>query len=90
MPDHAGAVQYIAFLGRRWIEIKFATKQRVFIVESFARKQLTENVSASFVLKYRDSPVHTAPCVSKLVKKWRATGSLARNLFIYAIGFSIS
>jgi hypothetical protein len=50
MPDHAGAVQYIAFLGRRLREIKFATEQCVFIVKSFARKKLTENVSASFIL----------------------------------------
>jgi hypothetical protein len=30
--------------------MKFTIEQRVFIVESFARKKLTENVSASFVL----------------------------------------
>jgi hypothetical protein len=40
MPDHAGAVQYIAFLGRILTEIKFTTEQRVFIVKSFARKKL--------------------------------------------------
>jgi hypothetical protein len=30
--------------------MKFTTEQRVFIVESFARKTLTENVSVSFVV----------------------------------------
>jgi hypothetical protein len=31
-------------------EMKFTTEQRVFIVESFVRKKLTENVSVSFVV----------------------------------------
>jgi hypothetical protein len=30
--------------------MKFTTEQRVFIVESFASKKLTENVSVSFVV----------------------------------------
>jgi hypothetical protein len=30
--------------------MKFTTEQRVFIVESFARKKLTENISVSFVV----------------------------------------
>jgi hypothetical protein len=30
--------------------MKFTTEQRVFIVESSARKKLTENVSVSFVV----------------------------------------
>jgi hypothetical protein len=61
--------------------MKFTTEQRVFIVESFARKKLREKRIRKFRLKYRDSPVPTASCVSKLVKKWRVTGSVSRNLF---------
>jgi hypothetical protein len=46
----------------------------VLIVETFATKKLTENVSVKFRHKYPDSPVPTKSCVSKLVKKWRSTG----------------
>jgi hypothetical protein len=35
---------------RRSTEMKFTTEQLVFIVKSFARKKLTENVSVSFVV----------------------------------------
>jgi hypothetical protein len=40
----------------------------VIIVKTFARKKLTENISVS--------PFPTKSCVSKLVKKWRAKGSV--------------
>jgi hypothetical protein len=43
------------------------------------------NVRIKFRRKYPDSPVPTASCVSKLVKKWRATGSVSRNLFMRSI-----
>jgi hypothetical protein len=57
--------------------MKFITEQSVYIVESFARKKkLTRKCIRKFRRKYPDSPVPTASCVSKLVKKWRATGSV--------------
>jgi hypothetical protein len=62
--------------------MKFTTEQRVFIVESFARKTTYRKCIRKFRRKYPDSPVPTASCVSKLMKKWRATGSVSRNLFM--------
>jgi hypothetical protein len=62
--------------------MKFTAKQRVFIVESFARKTTCRKCIRKFRRKYPDSPVPTVSCVSKLVKKWRATGSVSRNLFM--------
>jgi hypothetical protein len=56
--------------------MKFTTEQGVFIVESFARKKTYRKRIRKFHRKYRDSPVPTASCVSKLVKKWQATGSV--------------
>jgi hypothetical protein len=50
MPDLTAGVHYIAFVGRRLTEMKFTTEQRVFIVDSFARKKVTENVSISFIV----------------------------------------
>jgi hypothetical protein len=44
----------------------------VFIVESFARKKLTENVSTSS---------HSVVCI-QACEKVRATGSVSRNLFM--------
>jgi hypothetical protein len=62
--------------------MKFTTEQCVFIVESFARKKTDRKCIRKFHRKYPDSPVPTASCVSKLVKKWRATGSVSRNIFM--------
>jgi hypothetical protein len=56
--------------------MKFTTEQHVFIVKSFARKKTDRKCIHKFLRKCPDSPVPTASCVSKLVKKWRATGSL--------------
>jgi hypothetical protein len=58
--------------------MKFTIEQCVFIAESFARKNLTENVSASFVVNILTRQF----TVFKRVKKWRATGSVSRNLFM--------
>jgi hypothetical protein len=49
-PERVDAVQPLLGVDRRSTEMKFTSEQRVFIVEFFARKKLTENVSASFVL----------------------------------------
>jgi hypothetical protein len=57
-------------------------EQHVFIVESFARKKTYRKCIRKFRRKYPDSPHPTASCVSKLVKKWQATGSVSHNLFI--------
>jgi hypothetical protein len=57
-------------------------EQRVFTVESFARKKTYRKCIHKFRHKYPDSPVPTASCVSKLVKKWQATGSVSHNIFI--------
>jgi hypothetical protein len=57
-------------------------EQRLFIVESFAREKNYRKCIRKFRRKYPDSPVPTASCVSKLVKKWRATGSVSHNLFM--------
>jgi hypothetical protein len=57
-------------------EMKFSIEQRVFIVESFARKKTYRKCIRKFRRKYRDSPILTASCVSKLVKKGRANDIL--------------
>jgi hypothetical protein len=44
----------------------------VFIVETFVRKK----TYSKCIRKYPDSPAPTKSCVSKLLKKWRATGSV--------------
>jgi hypothetical protein len=59
-----------------------SVEQRVFIVQSFARKKTYRKCIRKFRRKYPDSPVPTASCVSKLVKKWWATGSVSHNSFI--------
>jgi hypothetical protein len=56
--------------------MKFTTEQHVFIVESFTRKKTYRKCILKFRRKYPDSPVPIASCVSKLVQKWRATGSV--------------
>jgi hypothetical protein len=71
-------------------EMNLSIEQRVFIVKSFAREKTYRKCIRKFRRKYRDSPVPTASCVSKLVKEGRATGSVSHNLFIYAIRSSIS
>jgi hypothetical protein len=53
----------------------------MFIVESFASKKNLQQIYP-FHRKYPDLPVPTVSCVSKLVKKWRATGSVPHNLFM--------
>jgi hypothetical protein len=53
-----------------------------FFVETFAREKTYRKCTRTFRHKYPDSPVPTASCVSKLGKKWRATGSVLRNLFM--------
>jgi hypothetical protein len=40
--------------------MKFTTEQRVFIVESFARKKTYRKCISKIRRKYRDSPVPTA------------------------------
>jgi hypothetical protein len=50
---------------------------RIFCEEKTCRKCIRK-----FRRKYPDSPVHTASCVSKPVKKWQATGSVSHNLFM--------
>jgi hypothetical protein len=62
--------------------MKFSIEQRVFIVESFARKKTYRKCIRKFRHKYPDSPVSIASCISKLVKKWLATGSVSHNLFM--------
>jgi hypothetical protein len=62
--------------------MKFTTKQHVIIVESFAREKTYRKCICKFRRKYPDSPVPTVSCVSRLVKKWRATGLVSRNLFM--------
>jgi hypothetical protein len=54
--------------------MKFSTEQRV-TVKSFARKKNLQKMY-KFRCKYPDLPFPTASCVSKLVKKWQATGSV--------------
>jgi hypothetical protein len=56
---------------RQSSEMKFSIEQRVFIVESFARKKTYTKCICKFRRKYPDSPVPTALCVSKLVKRGR-------------------
>jgi hypothetical protein len=56
--------------------MKFTIEQRVFIVEAFARKKAYRKCIHKFRRKYPDSPVPTKSCVFKLVKMWRATGSV--------------
>jgi hypothetical protein len=48
----------------------------VFTVESVAREKTYRKCIHKFRRKYPDSPVPTVLSVSKLVKKWRATGSV--------------
>jgi hypothetical protein len=55
--------------------MKFATEQQVFIAGTFARKKRRKCIR-KFRCEYPDSPVPTKSCVSKLVKKWQATGSV--------------
>jgi hypothetical protein len=52
-PDHVTVVQSLLGVDRGSTEMKFITEQHVFIVESFARKKHTENVS-KFCRKYPD------------------------------------
>jgi hypothetical protein len=56
--------------------MKFTTEHRVLIVESFERKKTCRKCIRKFRRKYPDLPVRTVSCVSKRVKKWRATGSV--------------
>jgi hypothetical protein len=56
--------------------MKFTIEQRVFIVETFARKKKTyRKCIRKFRRKYPDSPVPTTSCVLN-VKKWQAKGSV--------------
>jgi hypothetical protein len=48
----------------------------VFIVETFARKRTYRKCIPKFRRRYPDSPIPTKSCVSKVVKQWRATGSV--------------
>ncbi|PNF37420.1 hypothetical protein B7P43_G16027 [Cryptotermes secundus] len=57
--------------------MKFTIKQRVFIVETIARKNIYRKFARRFRQKYPDSPVPTKSCVNRLLKKWRATGSVS-------------
>jgi hypothetical protein len=62
--------------GDVYTKMKFTIEQRVFIVDTFARKETYKKCIRKFRRKYPNSPVPTKSCVSKLVKKWRATGSV--------------
>jgi hypothetical protein len=61
--------------------MKFTTEQRVYC-RIFCEETTYRKCIHKFRRKYPDSPVPTALCVSKLVKKWRAMGSVSRNLFM--------
>jgi hypothetical protein len=54
MPDRLAAVQYIECVDRRSTEMKFATEQRVFIVESFVRKKTYRKCIHKCRRKYPD------------------------------------
>jgi hypothetical protein len=57
--------------------MKFAIEQRVFIAETSARKKkIYRKYIRKFRREYLDLPLATKSCVSKFVKKWRATGSV--------------
>jgi hypothetical protein len=56
--------------------MKFTIEQRVFIVEILQGKNLNRKCIHKFRRKYADSPFPTELCISKLVKKWRAKGSV--------------
>jgi hypothetical protein len=56
--------------------MKFTTEQCVFIVETIARGKIYIKFVCKLCQKYPDSPVPTKSCVNRLVKKWRATGSV--------------
>jgi hypothetical protein len=59
-----------------YTEMKFTVEQHVFVVKTFAREKTYRKCVLKFCRKYPDSPVPTKSCVSKLVKKLRATGSV--------------
>jgi hypothetical protein len=67
----------------------FGIEKRVFIIESFARKKTCRKCIHKFRRKYPDSSVPTPSCVSKLVKKWWATGLVSHNLFMRCDPFFI-
>jgi hypothetical protein len=54
----------------------YTTDQRIFIVETYIRKRAYAKCRDRFIRKYPHSPVPTKSCVSKLIKKWRTTGSV--------------
>jgi S-adenosylmethionine synthetase len=56
--------------------MKFTIEQPVFIVEILQGKKTDRKCIRKFRREYPDSPVPTQSRVSKLVKKWRATGSV--------------
>ena len=70
-------VEWNVYSCRQTVEMKFTIKQRVFIVETIARKNIYRKFARRFRQKYPDSPVPTKSCVNRLLKKWRATGSVS-------------
>jgi hypothetical protein len=67
---------FVRGVDRQSTEMKFTIEQCVFIVEYFVRKNTYRKCIHQFHSKCPDSPVPTASCVSRLVKKWQATGSV--------------
>jgi hypothetical protein len=87
-PDHVAAVQSVFVRSCwevDWNEVHYWTVcvyYRIFCKEKPYRKCIHK-----FRRKYPDSPVLTASYVSKLVEKWRATGSVSHNLFMWCDAF---
>jgi hypothetical protein len=54
----------------------YTTDPRIFTVETYIRKRTYAKCRERFIRKYPDSPVPTKSCVSKVIKKWRTTGSV--------------
>jgi hypothetical protein len=75
-PEGGNVVQSLLAVDRRSAEMMYSIEQRVFIVETFARKKTNRKCIRKFCRKYPDLLVPTVSCVSKLVKKWWATGSV--------------
>jgi hypothetical protein len=56
--------------------MKFTIEQHVNCQNLCKKKKTYRKCIRKFRCKYPDSPVPTKSCVSKLVKKWWATGSV--------------
>jgi hypothetical protein len=81
---------FVRGVDRQSTEMKFTTEQRVFIVESFARKKLTENVSVSFVVNIL---IRQFPQLRVYPRLWKSGGPQVQCCIIYlcnAVRSSIS